>query len=145
MCLNTFRRKRMTGSARSCNRTPAIPIHRVKAEHSIVKPARTKSRAAIGNRIGAVRLRPAEHRDCSGQRRFSSGTHARRLGSEADGVDADIAKSHEGMRRKQQHYRLASSLCRVLRSCRISTLIFVEDPYTVSCIGNGMNAGWSAH
>lgn len=32
---------------------------------------------------------------------------------------------------------------KVPRGCRISTLIFAEDPWAMSYIGSGMNAGWS--
>ena len=45
--------------------------------------------AAIGEQIGAVRLRRTEHRHHAGQRGFSTRTHIHRLGGEPDTIHAD--------------------------------------------------------
>lgn len=72
------------------------------------------SRAAIGEQIGAVRLRRTEHRDHPRQRRFSAVSVPERIsrGSVASQMVSMriIATSLEGMRRRQQRYRLVSSL-----------------------------------
>lgn len=47
---------------------------------------------AVGKEVGAVRLRRTEHRDHSGQRGLRAGTHVHRLGSEPDGIDANLPR-----------------------------------------------------
>ena len=45
--------------------------------------------AAIGEEIGAVRIRRTEHSHHTGQRGFSASMHVHRLGGEPDGIDAN--------------------------------------------------------
>lgn len=45
--------------------------------------------AAIGEEVGAVRLRRTKHRHYAGQRGFSARPHVHRTGGEPDSIDAD--------------------------------------------------------